>query len=204
MITWDVLIPSVNSRWAKLFRLLEHLEGQWRQGFGVIVWQDNLQATLGEKHQRLMEASQADYISFLGDDDWVDDQFVPLIMGALSGSPDYVGFKTRFEVGGVVQSWSVVNRILPSTTCVIRRSIATQARFVGHVGEDRRWATDVLATGMLRTEAFIDQDLYVYRHDPNDSAQTGTIPLSDWAPGHPSYGFVTWLDSPSSSTAGTG
>jgi hypothetical protein len=43
-------------------------------------------------------------VSFLDDDDWIAEDFIETIMGALKTGPDYVGFKVLYTVDGTRRS----------------------------------------------------------------------------------------------------
>src|SRR3954464_12448191 len=102
-MTWDILICSIEHRADMLDALLVELGLQLVPGVGVRVFRDNLETVYGEKCQRLLDSSTADYVSFLDDDDWVAEDFVETIMEALYLEPDYVGFKVLYTVDGEPQ-----------------------------------------------------------------------------------------------------
>jgi hypothetical protein len=99
-MTWDILICSIEHRADMLDALLAELERQLLPGVGVRVFRDNLETVYGEKCQRLLDSSDADYVSFLDDDDWIAEDFIETIIGALKTGPDYVGFKVLYTVDG--------------------------------------------------------------------------------------------------------
>src|ERR1039458_6887397 len=98
---WDILIPTIEHRHEKLRALLNTLAPQIVYRVRVIVYRDNLETCLGTKRQRLLEASEADYVSFLDDDDDIAPNHVALICEALQEAPDYVGWKLRVFFDGV-------------------------------------------------------------------------------------------------------
>jgi hypothetical protein len=101
--TYDILICSIEHRADMLDALLAELERQLVPGVGVRVFRDNLETVYGEKCQRLLDSSTADYVSFLDDDDWVAEDFISSIMAALKQEPDYVGFKVLYTIDGAPQ-----------------------------------------------------------------------------------------------------
>lgn len=101
--TWDILICSIEQRTAQLHALLAELARQQQPGVGVLVYRDNLEARYGEKCQALLELSQAEYVSFVDDDDWIHHDYVALIMEALQMRPDYVGFRVKITDDGESQ-----------------------------------------------------------------------------------------------------
>lgn len=215
--SWDILIPSVSHRTEKLTLLLEHLNRQlqsspalWGSEVGVRVYRDNLQHSQSFKCQALLDSSTADYVSFIEDDDWVDDHYVELIYNALKDEPDYVGFRLRYTENGVLQvpvihRYGVVQNELsegvhPTTLYrqvthlnPIRRSIATTARFEGDYTMDRQWSAQIVAGDLIRKAAYVDVALYHYRHDSEDSIQTGPYQKVQSPPTHPDFDWVVWL-----------
>lgn len=98
MITWDILVVTIPHRHEKLCALLASLDSQlpW-PGVRVRLLRDNLRAAIGDKRQALLEASRADYVSFVDDDDRLAPCYVARITAALAGEPDYVGFPVRYR-----------------------------------------------------------------------------------------------------------
>jgi hypothetical protein len=144
------------------------------------LYRDNLQrpgnASYG-KWQDLEEMSQADYTSFIADDDWVAPDFVAKIMFALQSRPDYVGFAVRYTVDGerampVENSlrhtgWHNDPALLTRDIDIhdpIRRDLALLATWRTDIWTaDRDWAAQLRATGKVRTEAWIDEEMYWYQ-----------------------------------------
>ena len=146
------------------------------------MFRDNLQVGYGEKCQRLVDSSEADYVSFLDDDDWVADDFVPTIAEALEQQPDYVGFRVLFTEDGVpcmpvvhslqYHGWANtpdglyrdINHFNP-----IRRELALLGDWTGGNFADRRWAEQLRNLGVVRDEVFIDRELHHYRRSTTDT-----------------------------------
>jgi hypothetical protein len=207
--SWDILICSIWHRTDMLTDLLTELERQWQPGMGVRVCRDNLTRGYGEKCQHLLESSSAEYVSFLDDDDWVAEDFVASIMGALEKRPDYVGFKVKYTVDGQPQipvfhtlkySGWVNNPEALYRDIVhfnpIRRDLALQGRWEGGDGADRRWADQLRGKGCVRNEVFIDRELHHYRFRTNDTFTVCSVqaPL-DTEPPTPAikHEFLTWV-----------
>ena len=100
MITWDILIASIPHRDEMLTLLLAELNRQYQPGLGVIVAVDNCDMQYGDKCQKILDASEADYVSFLDDDDWIAEDFVSAIYEAFEQRPDYVGFQVDYTEDG--------------------------------------------------------------------------------------------------------
>jgi glycosyltransferase involved in cell wall biosynthesis len=149
------------------------------EGVTVRTLVDNCERSVGDKRQQLLNEARGEYVCFVDDDDWVDDEYLPAIMAVLPTRPDHVGFRVRFTENGVIRPERVHSLARPdytlSTWNPLRASLAAQGKFSGGVGEDRRWAAGVMRNGLVLTEVFIDQALYHYRWSAADSIQKGTV-----------------------------
>jgi hypothetical protein len=206
-MTWDILICSIEHRANMLDVLLAELERQLLPGVGVRVFRDNLETVYGEKCQRLLDSSTADYVSFLDDDDWIAEDFIETIMEALYLEPDYVGFKVLYtkdghpqipvfhtlRYGGWVDSPDALYRDIVHFN-PIRRDLAVQGVWAGGDGADRRWANQLREKGCVKSEVFIDRELHHYRNRTHDTFVLSSLqqPLAEHPP-LPDYGFVTWV-----------
>lgn len=205
MSLYDILIPTIPHRHERLCPLLAELDRQMVPGVGVIAWQDNLEASYGDKCQGLLEASRADYVAFLDDDDWIAPDYVEAIAAALHGKPDYVGFPVVYTIDGVAQVPVVhslngdhgyaaecrVSDIVHKNP--IRRDLALTGRWSGGWGADGRWGAEVRATGRVRAEAWIGEPMYHYRYSNDDEFRTPREPLPGPLPPLPAYEWLTVL-----------
>jgi hypothetical protein len=202
--TWDILIPSIAHRTDMLDELLGHLHAQLRPGVGVICYRDNREQVYGPKCQRLYDASEADYVSMLDDDDWVADDYIPAVMGALEERPDQVGYRIRYTENGVPQQpivhtlsaggWLEDGGTLYRDIChknPVRRDIAIEAPWEGDGGADITWAFNLRQRGRIQTEVFIDRELYHYRSTGAYNT-SGLAPMED-PPPRPDHDWVTWI-----------
>jgi hypothetical protein len=200
--TWDILIASITHRTDMLIELLAELERQRQPGVGVICYRDNREQLYGPKCQRLYEASQADYVSMVDDDDWVAEDFVAAVMEALRQEPDYVGYKILYTEFGEPQKpvihslksegWQNADEALYrdiNHKNPLRRELAMLAEWHGDGGADLHWA-DALR-GHVKTEVFIDRELYHYRSHGAYMA-SHLQPLED-PPPRPDFDWVTWV-----------
>ena len=205
-MTWDILICSVWQRTDLLTGLLGELQRQWQPGLRVLVARDNLEMSVGDKRQMLLQAAGAEYVSFIDDDDSVAPDFVERIMGALAERPDYVGFRVHCTERGeprVHAIHSLANSGWHNTAHTLYRDIshlnpmprtlAIQSGFEGGYGEDGRWVDGL--RGLLHTEVYIDSDLYYYQHDDGNTLfQHHRNPLIAEPPRPEQFNdFVTWL-----------
>lgn len=189
MTTWDLLIATIPHRHERLCGLLAELDRQWQAGLGVLVYRDNLQHAVGAKRQALLEASQANYVSFVDDDDTVAPDFVALIMKALASEPDYVGFRVNCRTDGkLVNSadhslrytkWDTLpDRLIRDFSHLnpIRRELALLGRFRGKDVEDWNWAKGVRDHRAGWREELIPDVMYEYRFSTTDNHNTKRRP----------------------------
>lgn len=204
-VSWDILIPSLVHRTGQLCDLLAHLSIQLVPGVGVLVYRDNREEVYGPKCQKLYEASKADYVSMLDDDDWVVEDYVRTVMEALQEEPDYVGYKILYTEGGAPQipvihslqydGWIDTPEALYRDIChknPLRRELALQARWQGDGGADVFWASDLKKLDIVKTEVFIDRELYHYRSEGGYSSSL--LPPMENPPPRPDFDFVTWVE----------
>lgn len=216
--TLDVLISTIPHRHEKLCRLLAELDRQAASGFGVLLLRDNLERPGLESHakrQDLINASGADYVCFVDDDDRVPDYYVAELMAALASWPHYVGFTVDFidrGTGGVRQHRRVEHSLRhpdwrPDGDCLLRDVShlnpirADLARYVSwsppnpldKVLTDDEYARLMRATGLLQTEVFIDRDMYIYHRDDTDWFWADRRPMELPLPVLPSYPWLRVL-----------
>jgi hypothetical protein len=86
-VSWDILISSLVHRTDMLVELLEEFERQREPNVGVIVFRDNTETIYGEKCQRLLKASEADYVSFLSPLSTAPCASVPITLASTSITP---------------------------------------------------------------------------------------------------------------------
>jgi predicted O-methyltransferase YrrM len=189
--TWTILIPTLGQRADSFRALLGRLLPQTEPYGGrvrVLAAFNNGSPPLPELRQRLVEAAETDYLSFVDDDDMVSPDFVGSIMTALEQRPDYVGFQLNYfaegKLRGVIDhslkhgGWREEKnpyRWLRDITHInpIRAAVAKAASFrvagAGQV-EDRPWVAQVRESGLLKTENYIPRPLYDYLWSRRGSA----------------------------------
>lgn len=179
----SLCICSIRSREQFLSRLMECLRpqlaefGQWVE---VLTAVDNGNASIGEKRQRLLEASRGEYVASIDDDDLVSPDYLrQIILTILRGTdPDCVTFRGRryrdgMHTGDVLYSLKnerdsdglengrMIYRRSPYHVNPIRRELAMR---VGFKGMDFREDGDFSQRlrPLLKSEEFIDAPLYYY------------------------------------------
>lgn len=171
---WDILILTMPTRVQFLDELLAYLKPQCiGYPVSVVVRMCDPNYTLGENREMLRRSSQADYISFIDDDDDVAPDYVSTIFPLLDGV-DYIGFLLQCYIDGVAlpkdtshslryNCWSEdafgfcrdISHLNP-----MRRELALLEPMEGGHGEDKRWSDRM--RGKVKTEHYIPRVLYHY------------------------------------------
>lgn len=190
--TWTILIPTLGQRADQFRALLDRLLPQTEPYAGrvrILAAFNNGTPPLPELRQRLVEAVDTDYLSFVDDDDMVSPDFVSSIMHSLEVEDvDYVGFQVGYYADGRYRGsidhslhhggWSEQKnpyRWLRDITHInpIRTSVAKLADFrvvSGGQVEDRPWVQQIRTSGHLRTQSYIPREVYEYRWSRRGSA----------------------------------
>lgn len=176
--TLSILLATVQSR-AALFSVL-HRE-VLRQAEGkpveVLVACDNKEISIGRKRQNLLEQATGDYVCYIDDDDWIAENYVDAILGALAAKPDCIGFLIECTTNGRNRQKAIASMRYkewaekrdgyahcrsPYQKTPIRRELSLRAGFPDmRYGEDRVYSMAV--TKLVKTEVFINQIMYHYR-----------------------------------------
>ncbi|KKN67204.1 hypothetical protein LCGC14_0463770 [marine sediment metagenome] len=179
MIQFSVLICTIEKRETRFKVLMAELNSQ-TEGVDVQVLSkcDAGEMSIGEKRNWLLDHAKGEWLCYVDDDDWIDKEYISIILKALETNPDVVqmigimntdGFnKKRFEHSlrhwGYFEQCNIFYRP-PNHLNPIRSSIAKQFRFpeTNH-GEDTDWALQIRNSGLLVTEEMIDRPIYHYRY----------------------------------------
>lgn len=138
---------------------------------------DNGQMSIGTKRNLLMSRAKGGYICYFDDDDYPYPEYIQTIMTGLKSDPDCVMFKGLITFDGrgnkvfihslKYKSYFEENNIYyhpPNHLNAIRTSIAKQFKFPEiDFSEDTDWAMQICNSGILKTEAEIDNVIYHYR-----------------------------------------
>jgi hypothetical protein len=219
--TWQILITTIPHRHEKLLGLLAYLDAQMQPGVSVLLCRDEHMDGYRPGLQALMDAATAEYVSAIADDDSYSPDALPRVMAALQSHPDYVGFRQRF-----IQNGFRMYRVTNSLSCYgwngcvpseggyyrsvppdgfkldlmyvnpIRREHAQRVKFRG-LACDTQWADDMRALGIVKTEVFIDDEIYYYNRNLSDyiSTPSGTFQEDVLQP-LPSYPWLTLVKHP--------
>jgi Glycosyl transferase family 2 len=194
-MSWSILIPTLSSRHAMLFRLLDVLlpQAEACPGVEVVGLHNDGNWPLAEIRQAMLEDAGEDYVSFIDDDDLVEPDYVAAVMACLERGPDCVAFWHALSADGVpdprevrtgialsasLQGWHEaadhyacnINHLSP-----VRTSLARKAGFSVVDGWEDRGYVQALQP-LLRTQEEIPRALYHYLHRSSGTECTGLAP----------------------------
>lgn len=176
-IKLSLLICSLHSRKGKLNRLLEGLQSQLNKFSGLveaIVAVDEKENKIGKKRNYLISLAKGEYITFIDDDDLVDDNYCSLLLTSIEKNPDVIVFdavryangkldrtvKYGIEYGKDHHDKNFYYRI-PNHLMCVKRELALQVPFKEiNFGEDSDYAKRLLP--LLKTQERINETLYTY------------------------------------------
>jgi glycosyltransferase involved in cell wall biosynthesis len=181
----SILICTLEERYDQFTKLVDFLRIQpgFNTEFHVHAYFDNRENTTGFKRNVLIKEALGDYVAFIDDDDEVTDDYIPSILEACKQGPDVVGFRGWMTTNGKKrESWKI-SKDLPYITIShpwnggvqlhlrfnnhlspVKRSIAVQIGFKDVTyGEDYDYAVRLKESGLVKTEVFINKELYHYR-----------------------------------------
>lgn len=154
----------------------------------VLYLLDNKKRTIGAKRQAMLEMAQGEFVSFVDDDDWITEDYIPQIVVAKLGeafSPDVIVFPVRCTINGKDEGLvemsvkyapkdgepleeyrplpAIVHRPPHEIACW-RRELAIQSRFADtSQGEEFLWAAPLWP--LVKSEVRIDKPIYWWRHN---------------------------------------
>lgn len=183
----SILIPAVFDRqsWLIYNHLLSQADGK---DVEILALFDNRKRSIGAKRQALLDAANGDFICHLDDDDWVSDDYIDSLLGAISSNPtvdvitfgqecslnDEAKFKVRicvtaeneqpWQLAGV---WQDIHR-KPWMWCCWRRRFANRFPHPQLTApEDRLWLE--LVWPHILTYYKMDKVLHFYRYNKDRS-----------------------------------
>lgn len=178
-----ILIPTLPERQTILNKLLVDVYSQIGNKKVIIKVKDTgREITIGKKRQIMLEDCNAiggiDYISFVDDDDIVSPDYVGEIYTAIQSGPDVVGIRGYITTNGANrQNWIIRTKYnwaenvdgfryvrYPNHLAPIKLEHALEAGFEDiSFGEDYKYSMRLKELGKLKTEVFIDKELYHYK-----------------------------------------
>lgn len=184
-ILLSILIPTVKERAEQFHKLKQYIfrqmvDHELTDVVEILYVQDNKEMTIGEKRNKLYRMANGHYSWQIDDDDWLHPEAVPYVIDELKALDcDCVGFKElcifdgkrvessnfSMKYGGWADNQDGFNHVrtpffkTPIKTRLCLQCPVTPVRW----GEDHEFAK--LIYPLLQKENYIDEFLYIYRHD---------------------------------------
>lgn len=178
----SILICTLEKRKEMLQSLLVKLEKQisTKEGIEILICRDE-NLTVGEKRNKLLIQAKGKYITYIDDDDSINNSYIDLVWDSIKHSPDCCSLKGLITTNGVdaktfihsirYDSYFEKDGIYyrpPNHLNVIKSSIAKQFQFPEkNFGEDTDWAMQICRSKLLKREVWIEPTLYYYKFISN-------------------------------------
>ena len=187
MILLSILICSIPKRKTILDRLLNQIADYSKDYFSEteleIYSNDNVNISIGEKRNLLLDVAKGKYIAFIDDDDSITEHYFKEIRKGIDGDYDCCSLRgiitwnggnpELFEHSIKYTAWNTTNNEIkyerfPNHLNCIKSEIAKQVNFIElNHGEDKDWSYKLNETGLIKTEHFIDEIIYNYQYITN-------------------------------------
>jgi len=184
----SIMLPTTVDRRPKFYLLLAEVLRQvnslnLQDEVEILIDEDKKEKSIGTKRQDLLKRSSGEWVVGIDSDDWISGDYIKEIFGAFVLSPtiDHVGFIELCNINGEVSrsvfsiqhcKWDESQYGYDHVRCanpksVIRREKALMVGFDDcRYGEDRIFSEAV--TPLLKSEVFIEKELYYYNHTSTD------------------------------------
>jgi hypothetical protein len=184
---WSILILTMSSRQDKFLFLLSKLLPQCAgHRVEVVALYSRPGGRVPQLRQEMLNDARGRFVSFVDDDDLVAPNFVSAIMAAIQDPEvDSVGFQVAIWDSGVRLApcyntrqfglgwWNEPSRLIRDWSMLnpVRKDIADRCTYLlsQGVGEDYEFGRQLVP--LLGKEAYIDEELYYYIWDRQDSVQ---------------------------------
>lgn len=141
---------------------------------------DDMSITTGAKRNKLLQRAKGKYVAFIDDDDLITEHYFPGVFEGIEKGVDCCSLKgiitddgenpRIFEHSIRHDRYETVKRDgkdyylrFPNHISVIRADIAKQFIFPDQtISEDTIWATELHQSGLLKTEWWIEEPIYLY------------------------------------------
>lgn len=183
----NILIPTISERRECFKDLILKLTEQIidcnaEEDISIISLCDNGLLSIGAKRNELMNKAKADYVCFVDDDDTVSSSYIQNLIDGIAKGIDCCSLMGVYTVNGQnpelfehsikYTEWKTNPPTMgikyernPNHLNCIKTSIAKQFKFpeTNH-GEDHHWSKQLQASGLLKTEHYISDIMYEYKH----------------------------------------
>lgn len=177
----SLLICHLPDRNAFLMRLLRTIEfyGGLNPGIEIII-DDSTTITTGAKRNHLLGKAKGRYMAFIDDDDLITEHYFPGVFAGIEKGVDCCSLKgiitddgknprtfehsiqhSRYET--VMRDGNEYYLRFPNHLNCIKASLAKQIEYPDQtISEDTGWATQMHRSGLLKTEHWIEEVIYLY------------------------------------------
>lgn len=192
----SILIPTTPDRAVMLATLKADIERQINLRpageVELLICHDNYERTVGDKRNELLQHASGDYVAFIDDDDDIHEFYIDLLMEGIDKGVDCCSLRgkltengqspelfehsirhDRYDTLDIVDMDDIKYIRFPNHLNTIKSTIAKQFRFPSqNISEDTEFANQIHDSGLIKTEHYIPEVIYFYKHNSNDSVQT--------------------------------
>ncbi len=184
----SILIPTTPDREKVLAELLSELHNQIEKGgydsfVEIRIEPDDGKLSVGKKRQMLLEKAKGKYVVFIDSDDKVSDNYLSELLQAASQEPDVISFNGWMETNGANRENFKISKDLPYITIQDAFGKREHLRYPNHIvpvkreialligfrdmrfAEDYDYAKRLKESGLLKSEVYIQKDLYYYLYN---------------------------------------
>lgn len=194
----SILIPSIPSRFDKMFNLYNRLLVECKElPIEILCLVDNKIRSIGEKRNDLVQLAKGEYLTILDDDDSFFEGYAVEILKAIESNADVITFNQKCTLDGesFFVNFSLYNECnepakfdnegnylnikrLPFHCCVWKSNIAKSETFASvSYGEDWHWCKRLIQK--CETECHIDKVLHHYIYN-SQTTQASTESNEVW------------------------
>lgn len=185
---WSIGILHLPQRQQSYQLLVEELNRQLESSQAsdfveIITEVDHGELSVGAKRNRVLEKARGEYVCFIDDDDMITDIYVSSILNALASKPDVVElvgylpyrnlpFIHNLKSGGHYRQDGIQYRT-PNHLNTVKTEIARKVLYKEiSYGEDQDYSHRLWDSGLMKTEALINETMYIYQFNPEKSETT--------------------------------
>jgi glycosyltransferase involved in cell wall biosynthesis len=173
----SICIPTIVGREKQYNQLYSFIAEQCTNDVEIVTLKDNRELSIGKKRQSMYEMCTGQYAVQIDDDDTIPADYISTVLKLLAVNPDCVGYLERVEDRGVhllachsnrytdwgnnKDGYSYVRTIFYKDvikTEIAKAVVVKDMRY----GEDHDFARRLKASGLLKTEVFIEKIMYFY------------------------------------------
>ena len=181
----SILIPTLPERKRMLHRLMIKIKSQiflcMMHEIEILTDDSPRPLSTGFKRNLLIEKAKGDYIVFIDDDDDISDDYILSIIQGIKLNPDVITFNGTMTTNGIDETGfeiklnnpyidASVNGNLfylrfPNHLCPMKRDLVKDFKFPNvTMAEDYAWAKQIHDSKILKTEYFINKNMYHYQY----------------------------------------